>query len=250
MTNDTAPKSTRRASAKAGRTTKSVERHDQDLVRSIDAVRSAVRRQNGRESPIGPRAQRTRDRLIAEADELFCRDGYNAVSAGDIAEAVGVAEPTFYQYFSGRAGIFMAVAGEHAIAMIASGVRDWDPNEGPEGFRLFIEKYVTLYLGDAAFFKIWEEASASDASVGALRREFFGSFKRRIASAIRRGQKSGVIRRDVNVDECARAVAIGIENYLYDAVIFDPATATPDRDAIVDTLYRVWSSALGVDTSR
>jgi AcrR family transcriptional regulator len=222
-----------------------MERHDEDLVRSIDAVRSAVRRQNGRESPIGPRAQRTRDRLIAQADELFCSNGYNAVSAGDIAAAVGVAEPTFYQYFSGRAGVFMAVAGEHAIAMIASGVRDWDPDAGAEGFRQFIENYVSLYLADAPFFRIWEEATSSDASVGALRREFFGSFKRRIASAIRRGRDSGVLAVDVDVEELARAVAIGIENYLYDAVIFDPKTSVPQRDELVETLFGVWSAALG-----
>ncbi len=246
MTNDAARKSPKRGATSGARRSTSVERHDEDLVRSIEAVRSAVRRQNGRESPIGPRAQRTRERLIAKADELFCANGYNAVSAGDIAQAVGVAEPTFYQYFSGRSGVFMAVAGEHAIAMIASGVRDWDPDAGPAGFRLFIERYVSLYLADAAFFKIWEEATASDASIAALRREFFGSYKKRIASAIRRGKRSGVIQTDADVDEVARAVAIGIENYLYDAIIFDPKSPKPDQDEIVRTLDLVWSAALGV----
>lgn len=134
-------------------------RRDEDLARSIEAVRAAVRRQNGRESPIGPRAERTRDRLIAAADSLFCERGYNSVSAGDIASAVGVAESTLYQYFNGRSGVFMAVAGEYAVTMIASGVREWDPADGTAGFRLFIENYVRAYLRNAAFFKVWEEAT-------------------------------------------------------------------------------------------
>lgn len=247
MTKEATAKTSPGRRTSGDRSEKSSDGHDVDLVRSIEAVRGAVRRQNGRESPIGPRAQRTRDRLIAMADELFCASGYNAVSAGDIAEAAGVAEPTFYQYFSGRAGIFMAVAGEHAIAMIASGVREWDPEKGSEGFREFLDNYVTLYLADQAFFRIWDEATASDAAVGALRREFFGSFKRRIASAIRRGQASGVLRVDVDFEEMARAAAIGIENYLYDVVIFDPKSSTPDKEEIVRTLYAVWSAALGFD---
>lgn len=241
----TAPSATR-----TRRSTRSVQRHDDDLVRSIEAVRAAVRRQNGRESPIGPRAQRTRDRLVAAADRLFCERGYNAVSAGDIAAAVGVAEPTLYQYFSGRSGIFMAVAGEHAIAMIESGVRDWDPVEGEEGFRRFIENYVHLYVRDAAFFRVWEEATSADESVAALRREFFASFKRRIGSAIRRGDASGVLSVDVSTREAARAVAIGIESYLFDVIVFDPRSTTPDEAEIVQTLVRVWSRVLGLVPGR
>ncbi len=228
------------------RVNKSGGRHDAELVQSIEAVRASVRRQNGRESPIGPRAERTRERLIAAADALFCEHGYNCVSAGDIAGAIGVAEPTFYQYFNGRSGVFMAVAGEHAITMISSGVRDWDPTEGEKGFRRFIENYVHLYLEDASFFSVWEEATRADPSVAALRREFFGSFKRRIASAIKRGKTCGVLDLAVSSAEAGRAIAIGIESYLFDAVIFDPRTANPNEGEIVDTLVRLWSSVLGI----
>lgn len=219
---------------------------DADLVRSIESVRAAVRRQNGTETPIGPKAQRTRARLIERADELFQARGYNAVSVADIAAAAEVAEATLYQYFSGRAGVFMAVAGEHAIAMFSSGVRDWDPSGGATALRDFVANYVHLYAADAAFFRVWEEATAAEAEVAALRREFFGAFKRRMAGVIRRGMAIGAIASAATADEMARALTRGIEAYLFDAVVFDPATGGTDESVLATTLSAIWTSALGL----
>ena len=56
------------------------------LLRSIEAVQQAVRRQSGAEKELGPKAERTRARLIAAAREVFAERDYLSTSAQDIAD--------------------------------------------------------------------------------------------------------------------------------------------------------------------
>jgi AcrR family transcriptional regulator len=52
------------------------------------------------------RGERTRARLLKAAEEVFTELGYHEASIVKIAEAAGVANGTFYLYFSGKQGIF------------------------------------------------------------------------------------------------------------------------------------------------
>ena len=51
----------------------------------------------------------TRKKILAKALELFSQRGYDAVSVGDIAAAVGVKAPSLYNHFSGKRAIFDAI---------------------------------------------------------------------------------------------------------------------------------------------
>lgn len=52
----------------------------------------------------------TRKKILAKALKLFSQRGYDAVSVGDIAAAVGVKAPSLYNRFSGKRAIFDAIA--------------------------------------------------------------------------------------------------------------------------------------------
>jgi AcrR family transcriptional regulator len=52
------------------------------------------------------RGERTRTRLLVAAEEVFTELGYHDASIVKIAEAAGVANGTFYLYFSGKQEIF------------------------------------------------------------------------------------------------------------------------------------------------
>lgn len=83
------------------------------------------------------KAQRTRDRLVRVALELFEADGFDTVSVGRIAQAAGVTEMTFYRNFPTKERVVLddpfdpliadAVAGQAAdlpaLAAVAAGVR-------------------------------------------------------------------------------------------------------------------------------
>ena len=51
----------------------------------------------------------TRQRILDKALELFAARGYDAVSVGEIAAAVGIKAPSLYNHFSGKRAIFDAI---------------------------------------------------------------------------------------------------------------------------------------------
>ncbi len=55
------------------------------------------------------RAQQNRDRIVATAERLFLRNGYNATTIGAIAETSGVSPDTIYKAFGGKAGLVRAI---------------------------------------------------------------------------------------------------------------------------------------------
>ncbi len=51
----------------------------------------------------------TRQRILKEALELFSARGYDSVSVGDIAKAVGIKAPSLYNHFPSKRAIFDAI---------------------------------------------------------------------------------------------------------------------------------------------
>lgn len=51
----------------------------------------------------------TKQKILDKALELFSANGYDAVSVGDIAQAVGIKAPSLYNHFSGKRAIFDAI---------------------------------------------------------------------------------------------------------------------------------------------
>ncbi|MCB7136241.1 TetR/AcrR family transcriptional regulator [Cellulosimicrobium marinum] len=54
------------------------------------------------DDPRAARRQRTADRLVAAALDLFERQGYDATSAAQVAAAAGVTEMTFFRHFGAK----------------------------------------------------------------------------------------------------------------------------------------------------
>lgn len=51
----------------------------------------------------------TKERILKEALELFSKNGYEAVSVEQIAEAVGIKAPSLYKHYKGKQDIFHAI---------------------------------------------------------------------------------------------------------------------------------------------
>ena len=56
---------------------------------------------------MGARADRTRERLLTAALELFAQRGYDGTSAGEIAARAGVTEMTFFRHFPSKASLLV-----------------------------------------------------------------------------------------------------------------------------------------------
>ena len=51
----------------------------------------------------------TRQKILDKALELFAAKGYDSVSVGEIAQAVGIKAPSLYNHFPGKQAIFDAI---------------------------------------------------------------------------------------------------------------------------------------------
>ena len=48
----------------------------------------------------------TKQKILDKALELFSTQGYDSVSVGEIAKAVGIKAPSLYNHFPGKQAIF------------------------------------------------------------------------------------------------------------------------------------------------
>ena len=54
----------------------------------------------------------TKQRILDKALELFSTYGYDSVSVGQIAEAVGIRAPSLYNHYPSKQAIFDAIVGD------------------------------------------------------------------------------------------------------------------------------------------
>ncbi len=218
----------------------------QRLLKTIEAVRQAVRRQNGEQKALGPKAERTRARLLEAAREVFAERDYLATSATDIAERAGVSLGTFYQYFEDLNGIVVVLAGEQVIEMLSQHVDEWDATAGRLGLRRVLVVFLRGYLANAAFYRLWEQVTAVAPGVAEIRRRFWAAYKHQIAASLSAGIAAGTVRSDLDPAEAARALTHMVERYCYDAFIFDPPRSPVTAEAAADLLTTLWADAIGL----
>jgi AcrR family transcriptional regulator len=74
---------------------------------------------------LGPRAARTRDKILAASRELFLRHGYAGTRIGQITAACAISRAGFYTYFRDKQEIFNAL-GVAAYRAVLNAIAEWD----------------------------------------------------------------------------------------------------------------------------
>jgi AcrR family transcriptional regulator len=81
--------------------------------------------------------ERIRERLLAEGRELFARYGLGKTTIGDLTDAVGIANSTFYQFFDSKTALYVAVLereGERVLPDLLAPLEAEDPETAIAGF--------------------------------------------------------------------------------------------------------------------
>jgi AcrR family transcriptional regulator len=205
-----------------------------------------VRRERGRELPLGKKAARTRLALLAAAYDVFSEQGYAATSVGDIAERAGVSLGTFYQYFRDRAEI-MATLVEAGASEILRGADDrWDPSRGRLGVRRLIAQFVTTFVASAPFQRAWEEVRHVEPELSPIHRDLTRAMTSAVEASLADALATGVVRPDLEPVATARALGAMVDRYCYLTYVFDPPAELPSVDDTVDLLTELWAGAIGL----
>ncbi len=177
----------------------------------------------------GTRTRRTRmtagqrrETILAAATEVFAASGYRAGKVSDVAARIGVTEPVVFQNFGSKAALFAAVldrladdvraslddlAGHHdsvasllthIISPSDAGAPHRSPPHGspPHGSPPHGPGSHRALFADAAALIADPEAGAASARVAPI-------VAAHLADLIRRGQRDGSVRRDVNPEAAA-----------------------------------------------
>jgi AcrR family transcriptional regulator len=229
------------------------ENPDELVRRVLDAARGAregIRRENGREFPLGGKAARTRNALLAAAYDLFAAEGYQATSVADIAERAGVSLGAFYQYFRDRSDILGTLVRIGVLELLRGNQRRWDPARGRIGLRRVIAGFVEAYVSTLSFQAVWEEVTHVEEEMAGLRRDLSRLFTNAIEGAIAEGAEAGILRCDLDAGGMARALTAMVDRYCYVTYVFDPPTGGPPAvDDTADLLTELWADALGLAES-
>ncbi|HSM13387.1 MAG TPA: helix-turn-helix domain-containing protein, partial [Thermoanaerobaculia bacterium] len=86
-------------------------------------------------------AASTRERVRGAALELFGEKGYDGASMNEIAERVGIAKPSLYNYYRSKE--------ELLLDLVEEGMRQWDeacmpPFESDESFERQLARHLAL----------------------------------------------------------------------------------------------------------
>lgn len=210
------------------------------------ALEVAERRQDGRATTLGPRAEKTRQRLIASASRLFVEKGYLGTSVSEIAEDAEVSLATFYQYFGERNDIVAVLVVDIVKEMLERGVDRWDPRTGRMGLRRLVAPYVDGYREHRDFFELWQCVKHVDERLRGLFRDFHGAYQQRFAGFIQEGVDLGLIRSDLDPGGMARAMTLMMESYCYNVFILDPPPGGVDTTEVADLITTLWADAIGL----
>jgi AcrR family transcriptional regulator len=128
-----------------------------------------VRRAPFADSPrVGARGQRTQQRILDAALEVFGERGYEQCSIDPITERAGCSRAAFYQYFSSKEDVFRHLTGQVARQLDASteALGPVTPGEaGWRALRAWIARHSDVYKRYEPVFHAFAAASESDDAV-------------------------------------------------------------------------------------
>lgn len=127
----------------------------------------APRTPDPKERALGPRALRTRRRLLETTAALLRERGLRGTSVVEIARRAGTSPATFYQYFSGVEQAALELAEEAAAELpeiLALLRRPWGGEQGLENARALVARFLALWDAHHAELRIRNHAAEEGAS--------------------------------------------------------------------------------------
>ena len=130
---------------------------------------AAVRRAPYADNPaVGTRGQRTQQRILDAALQVFGEHGYERSTIDKIGQLAGCSRVSIYQYFSGKDDVFRHLAGQVARQLRAS-AEALDPvtpdGVGWAALRAWTSRYGDIYERYEPVFRAFGVAAESDAAL-------------------------------------------------------------------------------------
>ncbi len=143
----------------------------------------------------------TKKRILAAAELVFSRDGFQGATTREIAREAGVNEVTLFRHFHSREQLLRATLeyGCEAFDALVEPEKMWR-DELPDGLEGYIrDSYSVVKQREAIVRAFIGEARLLPESVRRLLQEFMLTRKARFVAALQRAQDGGFVRKEVDV---------------------------------------------------
>lgn len=141
------------------------------------------------------------ERILAAAEELFSREGFDAVSMNAIAEKAGVSKANVFHHFKSKNDLYLAVL-KAACARSCDFIDDFGSDRGPFPERLgsFALDHLQHVLERAEITRLIQRDLLENGSQRGkeLAEKVFGQNFVRLVEIIRGGQSKDELRRDID----------------------------------------------------
>ena len=153
------------------------------------------------------RAASTRQQLLQAARDAFEERGYRAATVAEIVARADTARGTFYLYFRNKEDVFAQVMAENCEELLAATRGPYEQQDRRSAVEAATRDYLRAF---ARHRGIWRAMLEGFGASAAVERNWFvlrERFVQRIAVNLTRGQEAGDVRRDVDPQATAEALA-------------------------------------------
>lgn len=163
-----------------------------------------------------------REAILAAAEKIILRDGYQSAKMADIAEATGVSVGTLYNYFDSKEAVLAALTEHHKARFHTYVEQPFDSDDPLLQLRQVISRANEFVEQNGALFNLYIQAKANghDPFNGTTNCPVHDSDHERYTALIRdsfiRGIQAGKIRADIPVTALVWALHSMLEALLLD----------------------------------
>ena len=182
------------------------------------------------------------DEALDQAIRVFCEQGYNATSIGDLIDAMGLASGSIYKAFKDKRAVFLAALDRHIVLrkeQIAAAARSSKPAR--ERLRDVLAHFVEvskgiegrrgcLVVGSAVELAILDREVAARVNASIAKNEAF------LGELIREGQADGSISAGIDPEATARVMVCLTQGL---RVVGKSGRAPQDTAAAVDIAMKL-----------
>jgi AcrR family transcriptional regulator len=169
--------------------------------------------QSGRE--LGPRARKTRERLLEATKALLEERSLRDISVVEIARNVETSPATFYQYFKDVTDATLQLAeqaGQEVPAFVAQIEQPWSGRRGLEAARALVDGFIAHWDLHRAVLRLRNLASEEgDRRFQKARRDFMQPLLDALAAKVTEAQAAGRISEEIHPYAAAAALASMLE---------------------------------------
>jgi AcrR family transcriptional regulator len=191
---------------------------------------------------LGGSPDSTRERILAAAELVFSRDGFQGATTREIARQAGVNEVTVFRHFHTREELLRATL-EQGCAAFEALIRPDEIWKGELDERLenyVYDMYAVLRERESIVRAFISEARVLPESSRNTLQGFMLKKKARFVARLQDAQESGLVRQDVDLSAAADFIRDGIHSAMLRHTVYgtDPETVSAHLRGIADIFYR------------